>query len=536
MSASGLNYIRCLTLLYLLSIVSACGGGGESRDSVSASSAPVQVAVTSSGVALDFSSGDDAQASLGGSWHWSKVQAGDVFLQARDPDGRFLPTSGVRSSSAGNFSISLPVSSDLSAGTYSGRLEVRACRDALCADPYPGSIASVAYSLNIGRVPDWETHQGNTFHQGYVPIRLDPSRFSKAWEWSRVKDDPIGGINPVATADGKVYVTKDVYFGEGVLYALNEVDGSEAWRVSFGQVPALNPPAVSNGRVYAAVTGSSSTALWGFDAATGNYLFKAPFEGQWPHELAPTVYGGQVYTGGGFYGGYTYSFSCADGSRTWAHSAGGVWDMYTPAVDEDYVYHYNGNTLFLIDRSTGTTVATIEDPFGMNTGYDYHGAPMIGGRNNVFTFAGGALSGRASSNVEQWTQRVFSSFNIATKTYEWSTRFPYMTAPAVAAGIIYAGRNNPMSLDAIDERDGTILWSWTPSGNGDTTFHRNIVVTRNILFVSTDKAVYALDLATRTPVWSYPEPGLLAISADRTLYIVTGARESNGKLVAVRLR
>lgn len=191
----------------------------------------------------------------------------------------------------------------------------------------------------------------------------------------------------------------------------------------------------------------------------------------------------------------------------------------------------NGRALFLIDRVTGTTSATITDPFGSNPDEDYHGAPMIGGRNNVFTFAGGA-----SSNVEQYEQRVFSSFNINTKSYEWSTSYAYLTAPAVANGLIYAARNSPMSLDAIDEATGKVLWGWAPSGNGDASFHRNIVVTRNILFLSTDKAVYALDLATKMPVWSNPTPGMLAISADRTLYIATGARESTGRLVAVKLK
>ena len=93
-----------------------------------------------------------------------------------------------------------------------------------------------------------------------------------------------------------------------------------------------------------------------------------------------------------------------------------------------------------------------------------------------------------------------------------------------------------MSFDAINEATGEVLWSWVPSGNGDTSFHRNVVVTRNMVFVSTDVAVYALDLATRTPVWSYPKPGMLAISADRTLYIATGARESDGHLVAVKMK
>jgi hypothetical protein len=35
---------------------------------------------------------------------------------------------------------------------------------------------------------------------------------------------------------------------------------------------------------------------------------------------------------------------------------------------------------------------------------------------------------------------------------------------------------------------------------------------------------------------SPPHPGMLAISADRTLYIATGATQSDGRLVAIRLQ
>jgi outer membrane protein assembly factor BamB len=385
---------------------------------------------------------------------------------------------------------------------------------------------------------DWQTHQRSPGHQGYVPISVDPTHFAYAWDWSRDPDsEPNGGINPVVTSDGKVYVSTDVYSGQGVLYALNELNGSEAWRVSFGQVPYLNPPAVHNGQVYVAVTGHQNTALWAFEADTGGYIFKSPFSSQWPSYMAPTVFGDQVYTGGGYYGGINYSFSTEDGSPLWSHSADGLWDMYTPAVNDSYVFHYNGDTLFMIDRATGETAAAIFDPFGNSSNdNEYFGAPMLGSNHNVFTFAGGAFSGSGGSSTEQYEQRVFSSFDIDSQTYEWSTSHAYLTAPAVASGVIYAARNNPMSLDAIDEVSGQVLWSWAPSAAEDSEFHRNIVVTRNILFVSTDKAVYAVDLASKTPVWKYPKPGMLAISANRMLYIATGARKSDGGLVAIDLQ
>lgn len=497
----------------------------------------VSVSVTSPSLLGELVAGDELNLPLSGSWSAKKVQPGAVYIQARDPAGRFATPAVFKGTEGAAFTFVMRTVPTLAAGTHAGTIEVRACKDSACLQPYPESFASVSYQLKVAALADWETHQRDAAHRGYVPVSLDPSRFAKAWEWTAPGGPSLLGINPVVTGNGKVYVTRDVYSGEGVLFALNESDGSEAWRFSFGTVPALNPPAVSQGRVYAAVTGHESTALWAFDANTGTYLHKSRFEGQWPNVMAPTVRGDRVYTGAGYYGGMTYSFSTADGSRQWVHSAGGAWDMFTPAVDDRHVYHYNGSTLFLIDPVTGGTTASIADPLGStSSGYAYHGSPMLGSRDNVVAFAGLAFSGRASSNVEQYDQRVLSSFNIATRSYEWSTPYAYLTAPAVANGVIYAARNNPMSLDAIDEVTGKVLWNWTPSGKGDLSFHRNVVVTRNLLFVSTDRAVYALDLATRQPVWSYPRPGMLALSAERTLYIATGARESDGGLVAVRLK
>ena len=525
--------IRTSVLLSNILLVSACGGdGGGSHDT---SVPSVRVALVSSVVTEELAVGDEFPVVVEGSWSGTNVQPQAVFLQVRDSAGRFMIPAGKSGSAGASFAFVLHTLSTNAAGTHAGQIEVRACKDANCTEPYPGASATLAYTLNVVTVTDWETHQRDAAHRGYVPIWLNPARFARAWEWSRQPDDPIGGINAVVTANGKVYVTKDVWFGEGVLYALNEVDGAEVWKVSFGHVQDLNPPAVSSGRVYTSITAGQDTALWAFDADTGAYLYKSPFESQGQRVLAPTVYGDHVYIAGGYYGGTTYSFSATDGSREWIHNAGDD-DMFTPAVGDSYVVRHTGNALALVDRATGTQVAMIDDPFGSSSGYSYHGAPVIGGRHNVFSFAGDAFSGRASSNVEQYEQRVLSSFDTDAQSWEWSTSNAYLTVPAVAGGVIYAARNDPMSVDAIDEATGQVLWSWVPSGPGDTSLHRNVVVTRNIVFVSSDVAVYALDLATRTAIWSYPQPGMLAISADRTLYIATGARESDGHLVAVRMK
>jgi len=500
---------------------------------------PPSVAVTLAQTSARRSVIEGAQISLElpGSFTARGVTADQVFLQVNDSAGAFnLP--GEQTRNGNEFSFALRSLATLVAGTYTGTLEVRGCADAGCVKPFEGTPATFTYTLVVAIGNDWEGMQGDANHRGFMPLELDPAKFVKAWEWQRPPSgEPIGGINPVSAGNGKAYVSTDVYFGDATLYALDDSTGAEVWSHPFGQMPALNPPGVKEGRVFVATTGHGDTRLWTFDSESGTLLHSSPFEGQWPHVLAPTVFEDTVYTNGGYYGGYVYAMSVIDGVLRWASGAGDD-DMSTPAVDANHVYHYSGTSMEVWDRHSGALVASAPDPFvpSGNWGYSYHGAPMIGSSDNVLAVSGDAFSGRASSNTEHYEQRPISSFDVQTMAWKWTTQNIYLTAPALADGVIYAGRNSPMSFDAINESTGQLMWSWVPSGGTDSEFHRNVVTTRNLVFVSTDRAVYALDPHTRTAVWSYPEPGMLSISNTGMLFIATGARESNGKLVAIRLQ
>lgn len=510
---------------YLL--LAACGGGSSTDNTK-----PVLLAAQAS-ISQDLSAGDEIEISFD-TTITRENPTDPVFIKVSEAAGRFAAVE-TSAASASSHKIKLATRSDVAAGSHNGNIEIRACKDAVCTQPYPGALTTVPYTLKVAAVGDWAMHQRDAAHSGYVPITLNPARFAKAWEWQYKSDDPIRGINSVATMAGKVFVTGDVYFGSGNIYALSESDGKLAWQRSLGTVPAMGPPAVSNGKVFAPVTGHEQTFVWTVDAADGAVMFKSPFSGQWPHVLAPTVIGEQMIVGAGYYGGVIYSFSTVNGAGNWSHSAGGTMDMVAPAADDANVYHHNGLALYVIDRATGATEAKIDDLQGKGSGYSYHGGPLLGSKKNVISFAGTAFSGRAASNVEHYDQRVLSGFDITARKYLWSTSAAYLTTPALANGVLYAGRNSPASLDAIDEASGKVLWSWTPPGVGET-LHRNVVVTRNLLFFSTNQKVYAIDLASKKVVWSHNEPGMLALSADRTLYIAVGATASNGKLVAIRLK
>jgi outer membrane protein assembly factor BamB len=383
----------------------------------------------------------------------------------------------------------------------------------------------------------WETFQGNSSHTGYVPATLDPSRFRKIWEWDR-PDKEAGVtpyINPVVIENGIVFVTEDDYFQPQKLHALRESDGQPLWSYDFGIIAALNPPAVHQGRVCVVTSGHDDTFLWIFDAASGGSLAKTPFEVQWYQYLSPTIYGNTVYINSGYFGGQTMAFALADGSVLWESIAYGDNDMFTPAVDPDGVYHYSGAGLVVLSPAAGSPLMTIADPDPDSEGYSHLGSTVRGTFNNVICFSGDDDRAEASSSMEGNNERRLMSFDLNSRIVSWKSASRYLTHPATADGQVFAAANSPLRLEALSERNGHLLWTWQPQGSSVTSFHRNIIATRNIIFVSSDVAVHAISRETHREVWSYPEPGTLSISEGRVLYIAVGAITSDGRLVAIAL-
>ncbi|MEH6416168.1 outer membrane protein assembly factor BamB family protein [Pseudomonas sp. CGJS7] len=468
------------------------------------------------------------------------------FIFAEPDNATFIAHPSITWLGRNKYRVDLRTSAGLAAGTYRGFVDVRVCRETPCVNIIPGAQALVAYEVIVKsdgtewvNTGEWRTFQRNAAHDGYIPVKLKPERFAYKWEWKRTTGTSADRnfINSVATEDGQVFVSEDVYAGQPWLYSLNEADGTVRWKQQFvlPDRPALNPPATAGGKVFLTTTGHSSTFLWGFNAATGAAASQSAFSVQWDNQLAPTVHKNLVYINGGYYGGTVLAYDFNDGQLKWQQNSGGDDDMATPAVDDNNVYHYDGIGLKVYNATTGASVANINDPYQPEQGYSYHSAPMLGSADNVIAFSGGAFSGMASSSAEQYGSRPLVNYSVTGYNTRWRSEKKYLTQPATAGGVIYAGSNNPKSFDAIDEATGQVLWSWVP-GPEDTEFHRNVVLTKNLAFVSTNRAVYAIDLATHQPVWSYPVAGMLAVSGNGMLYIVEGSRTTTGRLIAITLK
>ena len=318
-----LQYV-CMGLFVVVGV--ACSGGGGST----ASPTPLTSALAPSTGSIQFVEGGAGQLAF------TVTVTGDrsnPIVPVVSIDQPVLTMQGVVDTSVVNkYTVHLATPPTLAPGTYQGQISFRLCSDTACNSEYVGARQSFAYTVNV-TLADWATFQRNAAHSGFVNTQLDPTSFVKIWSWTRPAGDPepIGGINSVATGAGKVFVSKDIYFGQGSLYALNEADGTVSWSYDLGRMASEGPPAFANGSVYVTSTDpAENCVIWAVDATLGTYQFKMPSTCQWSNFFAPTAFGGSVLHTS--QAGVVYSYSNADGSLQWSAPAG-AYDQTTPAAD-----------------------------------------------------------------------------------------------------------------------------------------------------------------------------------------------------------
>lgn len=431
----------------------------------------------------------------------------------------------------------LKIDPALKPGTYTGQIELRVCKDNPCTQELPGSPVVVPYTVKLtastnlstltsfGGVPEWAQHQGNAAHTGYLPVTLDPTKFSRRWRWQPPAGTPVGEIHttpsgviaPVVSSSGSVYAMVQGFFQSPTLYALSEHDHSVRWsKAPLGNsFVDVSPPAVDGSNVYITSAWNVDATLWGFDVAAGTLRFNTGFFATSARFMAPTLANSDLYTSAGS-NNWLKSFRAAQGSYKWGGYVGSA-ELWTPAVDAQQAYAYMAEGgLYVTSVSDGSRTALIPDPNGFALNNNIYVAPMLTSPGNVI------VVNRAST-----TGTRLVSFDTVGRSVRWAMSGSFAGVPAFARGVIYVVNGD--KLDARKESDGSLLWTWRPDETGNTPFplddinqplaSPNVVVTDNIAFVSTGSKVYAVDLATHQAVWSFPKPGRLALSTSGILYI-----------------
>jgi outer membrane protein assembly factor BamB len=395
-----------------------------------------------------------------------------------------------------------------------------------CIQAIIRAASATAAILPLATYAAWSTLQGNAAHTGYVPGIVEAHKFKLAWQ-AATDPYPVSGL---AVGGGAVYA------GNGQLHAIDAATGTTRWTRYYLETGAyMSPPAYANGIVYVQTNGDrdADKLLRGLSSLTGASVFSTPYPNQHYEFQAPTPIESDVLTGGGFYSGML-SYNAFSGSARWGSYVAQT-DGWTPAADSIFAYVYTRSPslsdgaaeLRIIDRANGELRHLVTDDSFQWSGDPVSPAVVLGNNANAFSIneagiaiANPELSGKGRLIYWNLEETPTSSPHIERVLVD-----QYHGQPALGNGVLYVG--NGTRVDALDEVSGQFQWSWTPS-NGQKP--SQLVLSDNTLFVTTDAATYALDLASHEPVWSFPKGGVMALDGG-TLYL--GDRE--GQLYAFRI-
>lgn len=337
----------------------------------------------------------------------------------------------------------------------------------------------------------WGSAQGGAAHTGYTSMVLDANDFT--FRWNVVLPD-TPNLHPAVAGDGGVYVSNDSYYGSQRLYGLDASDGSILWEKNYDNISSIDPPAYDNGQVFFQTGGHADSFIRGVDAITGDLNFATAYGNQWSRYLAPTIFDGQLYMAGGYYGGI-YSHNTETGDENWFTNTA-QYDGFTPAVDDQYVYAFIKD-LAVYDRLSGELEYRIEFPSFNWQGYDVNLA-------TVLTPIGNAIAVQAGTLVV---------FDLGSREILWEKKSSFSGQPSSYFGKIYVLDSG--ILKVFDELTGELLWTH----EAEESLTSNIAITKTHLFVGGATTTYAIDLTSRESVWSYAAAGSLSISDEGVLYI-----------------
>jgi len=496
--------------------------------------------------------------------HWptnlSVTSAQLVYAQLSDAANVVLsdPSGPVTVFSQISASVSITVSPNVAPGTYSGTLDAVFCADSACTKMYRGvthlpytltvlSMTNLTPLVSMAGAQDWLTIQGSSAHTGYVPVTVNPSNISPRWLWHSVDAaTPVFALDTV-TSSSKVFTLTTPDTGTSlspILVAIDEGAGTVAWQQDIPNDQGGGSSALSGGGVTAPAT-------------VGGNVFVARRVGtMFPPDQ-----------------GRIFSFRVADGSPQFAPQA---FPSHPGLFGDFYFVKQSAATTFirgvyLTPRGSSLLLPTIDDQLNksfvsldQNTGVSSDPWP-----NCSATLSQAIIAGTVAVDANQATylatdsgllladtcQTIASSvpvatglgptiipgtadvvaighgnlvnFDTAAMQVKWSIPASdsdaFVGSPAVVGSTLYLQNCGRVQVEARDESDGHLLWSWQPPWSDDITFIGNVIATQNLLFVSTWARVYAIDIATHQTVWVYPYSGRLAISSNGILYVNRGS-------------
>ncbi len=365
------------------------------------------------------------------------------------------------------------------------------------------STATVQVAVGLLAAGSWPMMGRDAAHTGLYPGSLNGEVLSPAWTL-QVSPQPL---NQVSVAEGRAFVTPDIYFNETQLSAVDLATGTLVWKKTWPvQARSLNGPAYHSGTVFVQ-RGNHATdsQLWALNSLDGSTRWSTPFNAQWEEYLPPTVTDEAVYVNGGTYGGM-YGYNRSTGSQLFFSSLE-QFGSWTPAFHNNKVYSFVSGRF----RQHHPTSGTIE--WSLDLGWNWDGYTM-GRTTAIASGAAFVINNRAGGNE-------LVCIDLNSKTVRWRVQTGFTGTPSVSGSRVLAF-DSTGNVRAHDVTTGVLQQTYV-TGIGATGLYQPII-TQDVLIASSATATAIHSLATGSKLQAIAAGGIPSLSNGFLLLAGTDGR------------
>lgn len=380
-------------------------------------------------------------------------------------------------------------------------------------DPYPAT--QFRYDLaNDGAAPKWGPRSNQTLWDRGLPLEEIPA--TPAVGYGKVFVDTMDGFYALNSGNGTIAWTNLAIKGlsspalvngrvlvggtDGRLHALNATNGAEVWNVTLVAHPVFSgitsSPKVAYDLAYVGTFNESGgpgevVAVW---ISNGSVAWRHPTASV--DFSSPAVYGGSVYVGiMGLYNTTTQvtwnppfgvlALDAATGAQEWFFATNDSVAASPVVSPHLVVVPSKDGDLYALNRTRGT----LDWKDALRAGVS---SPALSG--DTLVVAGGSFGGSGTvSGVFLYGGSVLWTFH---------PNGPVQASVTAAAGLAYVATNVPNgTVYALDVSTGAPVWSYTPPNTPTSTDYifSSPVVADGMLFVAGDNGhVYAFFPASPT--------------------------------------
>lgn len=341
---------------------------------------------------------------------------------------------------------------------------------------------------NIPEIKEWSRYQGNSGHTGFLPIEIDPTLLQVRW---RSYYNTNG--SQVVSIEDDIYLLDQ---NMGVV-SVNIGNGAADWNYSSLESTGLITPLVFGDKIWV----KTQSNLRSIEREEGILSYVVSSEGfNYSSAALNRINDFTIVTG-------NTSINSFDdnGEHVWQFGLGGT--SYISPIVNNSLTNASGQ-FYVLNGENGEALLETDvfDLLSTNLA-----SSMSGSYGNLIVKSRDFLLSLDTVNGQILWQKEIESQN--------------REVMANAYGRVFVADR---SLQVFDELTGDLLWSWETPNN--RSISNNIVVARNLVFVSSHSTTYALSLSTKQMVWSIDIGGKLSLQKLGTLFIA-----GNSEVVAVDL-